>query len=47
LDFVGSSLIPLIFVLVGLADFETKLKFQLGIWQLMGKMIRDFVIKKN
>jgi hypothetical protein len=47
LDFVGSSLIPLNFVLVGLADFEPKLKFQLGIWQLMSKMIMVFVIKKN
>jgi hypothetical protein len=35
------------FCLVGLADFETKLKFQLGIWQLMSKMIRVFVIENN
>ncbi len=47
LDFVGSSLIPLNFVLVGLADFETKLKVQLGIWQLVSKLIRVFVIKNK
>jgi len=35
------------FCLVGLADFETKLKFQFGIWQFMSKMIRVFVIKIN